>query len=160
MKITELNDRAEAILKSNIEILYSQLQLAIKNYVRHGHSSGEFCYINAYLSATLNAVISYVDRLIKIGRITETEIIEALKFANNLQKHNPGLISISKSRGGIEFPIAFEDGFEILEIEVVWDDCIALKSRKPSQKIAYEKCFQQKPVIETLEPIIRDLLLS
>ena len=42
MKITELNDRAEAILKSNIEILYSQLQLAIKNYVRHGHSSGEF----------------------------------------------------------------------------------------------------------------------
>jgi len=49
---------------------------------------GEFSFINAYLSATLNTVVAYIDWLIEVKRMLENDIVEALKFANNLQNHN------------------------------------------------------------------------
>lgn len=146
------------VLKNNIEILYSQLSLAIQDYIDSGHCMGEFRYINAYLGATLNALISYIDRLIEVGRLEETETVQALKFANNLQKHNPQLICMSRSIGGMMFPTFFEEEFTIPEIQIVWDDCIGLKTKKTSQREAYEKLFMQRPIKETLDPIVRGLL--
>lgn len=155
----ELNENAERVLKSNIEILYKQLCIAVDEYVQVGCYMGEFSYINAYLSATLNAIVSYVERLIQIGRAEETEVVEALKFANNLQKHNPALVRMSRSMGGIEFPVCFgEDGYEFLEVSVIWDECIGLRTKKQSQKNCYEKIFQQRPIIDTLRPIVEKLL--
>ena len=158
MSSIELNEHAETVLKSNIEILYSQLNSAIQDYLHFGHCIGEFRYVNAYLGATLNALVSYIDRLIEVGRFSETDIVQALKFANNLQKHNPQLICMSKAIGGLTFPMCFEEEFSIPEIQLVWDDCIGLKTKKLSQREAYEKCFQQQPIAETLEPIVRELL--
>ena len=154
----ELNERAEAVLKSNIEVLYAQLISAIQDYLDSGHCMGEFRYINAYLGATLNALVSYIDRLIEVGRLSETDTVQALKFANNLQKHNPQLICMSRAIGGLMFPMYFEEEFSIPEIQLIWDDCIGLKTKKSSQREAYEKCFQQRPIAETLEPIVRELL--
>lgn len=149
-----LHENAEKVLKSNIEILFNHLKKAISNYISSGHAMGEYQFINAYLSATLNAIMAYIDRLLSTGQLEETEIIEALKYANNLQKHNPQLIKMAKSIGGFSFPICFEN-----EIDIVWDDCIGLKTRKESQKNSYEKNLQQRPVIETLTPIV-DMLLD
>lgn len=155
----ELNDNAERVLKSNIKILFEQLENAVDEYICSGHCIGEFSFINAYLSATLNAVVAYIDRLIEVKRMLEDDIVEALKFANNLQKHNPQLIRMIKSNGGFEFPFCIEeDGFEFIEISIVWDECIGLKTKKSSQKESYEKYFQQRKVIDTLTPIITYLL--
>jgi hypothetical protein len=88
----------------------------------------------------------------------ENDMVEALKFANNLQKHNPQLIRMVKSNGGFEFPFCIEDEFEFIEISIVWDECTGLKTKKSSQKESYEKYFQQRKVIDTLTPIITYLL--
>lgn len=154
-----LNESAEKILRSNVNILFDQLEKAVNEYLCNGHSRGEFSFINAYLSATLNAVISYIERLIEAGRMQELDVVEALKFANNLQKHNPQLIRIFKPNGGFEFPFCIEeDGFEFLEISIVWDECAGLKTRKVSQKESYKKYLQQRKVIDTLKPIVECLL--
>lgn len=154
----ELHENAKKVLKSNIEILFNQLKVAVDNYINYGHSIGEFCFINAYLSATINAMVAYIERLVDTKQLDETELVEALKFANNLQKHNPQLIRMAKSTGGMSFPICFENEIIFPQISIVWDDCICLETRKKSQKINYEKHFQQRPVIETLTPIIDALL--
>lgn len=154
----ELHENAKKVLKSNIEILFNQLKLAVDTYINTGYSMGEFRFINAYLSATINAMVSYIERLIETKQLEETELIEALKYANNLQKHNPQLIRMVKSIGGMSFPICFEDKIILSQISIVWDDCICLETRKKSQKTHYQKHFQQQPIIETLTPIINALL--
>lgn len=156
--MAELDKRAEDVLRSNIEILYSQLDSSIQDFFKYGYHKREIRYINAYLSATLNAIISYVERLIKVGCMSETETVLALKFANNLQKHEAQLISISKPEGGFTLPFSLEGGFSIPKIEVLWDDCIGLSTEYTSQREAYEKLLKKKPIIETLEPIVRELL--
>ena len=156
--MAELDKRAEEVLRSNIGILYSQLDSSIQEYLKHGHSTGEVSYINAYLSATLNAIISYVDRLMEVGRMKNNERIQALKFANNLQKHQVQLICLSKTIGGFTFPFCIEGEFEIPKIEVVWDECVGLRTESTNQKKAYEKLLKKRPIIETLEPIVRELL--
>ena len=156
--MTELDERAEAVLKSNIEILYAQLTSSIQDFLDSENLMGDVRYINAYLSATLNAIISYMERLISVGRLSETETVQALKFANNLQKHNPQLISVSKPVQGFTLPFCLKDGFSLSEVHVVWDDCIGLETRSQSQRKAYEKCFMKKSVTYTLEPIVRELL--
>ena len=153
-----LNESAEKILRSNVNILFDQLEKAVNEYLCNGHSRGEFSFINAYLSATLNAVVSYIDRLIEVKRMLENDMVEALKFANNLQKHNPQLIRMVKSNGGFEFPFCIEDEFEFIEISIVWDECVGLKTRKVSQKESYKKYLQQRKVIDTLKPIVECLL--
>ena len=156
--MTELDERAESVLKSNIEILYAQLDSSVQDYLKHGYSTRDVRYINAYLGATLNAIISYIDRLIEVGRLENNEKIRALKFANNLQKHNPQLISISKPIGGFTFPFSLEGGFSIPKIEVIWDDCIGLETNSLAQRYAYDMLLKKKSIIETLEPIVRELL--
>ena len=156
----DLDEKARLVLKSNIKILFVQLKAAVDDYIDSGYSMGEFSFINAYMSATINAMVAYIERLVKVEGLEETELVEALKFANNLQKHNPQLIRMSKSTGGMSFPICFEDEITIPQISVVWDDCIGLRTKKPAQKTAYEKYFQQRSVIETLTPIINKLLDS
>lgn len=154
-----LNERVEQRLKSNIEIVFHDLEKAITDYLDYGHTCGEFRYIDAYLSATTNAIVSYIECLQIANRIKETEIIEALKFTNNLQKHNERLVTLERSIGGFTFPFCFpEEGLSIEKIAVIWDDCIGLNTRKPSQKENYTKHFMQRNVLETLKPIVQELL--
>jgi len=102
--------------------------------------------------------VAYIDRLIKTKQLEETELVLALKFANNLQKHNPQLIRIARSIGGNNFPECYENEIIYSETSIVWDDCIGLKTDRPTQKINYKKHFQQRPIIETLTPIVDNLL--
>jgi len=53
----ELHENAKVVLKSNIVILFNQLQVAVDNYIKDGSSMGDFRFINAYLSATLHAMV-------------------------------------------------------------------------------------------------------
>ena len=154
----ELHINAEKVLKNNIEIMYWELEKAIKTYIKEGHYMGELKYVNAYLCATINSIVAYVERLIKAQRLEEDDIVQALKYVNNLQKHNPQLVSVPKAVGGFCFPLVFTDSFRIPEINIVWDDCIGLDTKKASQKDCYEKYFKQRGIIDTLKPIVVILL--
>ena len=84
-----LSENVENTLKSNIEILFMHLTNAINEYIDKGECMGELKYINAYLAATINAIVSYIDKLIEVDRLQENDVVQALKFVNNLHKHNP-----------------------------------------------------------------------
>lgn len=153
-KVLSIN--AEKTLKNNIKILYNDFSNEVKYFVDAQECMGDLQYINAYLSATLNAIIAYVDRLIDVGRMKETEMVQALKFANNLQKHNPNFISISKQIGGLEFPMHFP--MVIPMYDVVWDECIGLKTKKPEQKTNYDELLKQRSIFESITYVVEILL--
>lgn len=132
--MAELDKRAEDVLRSNIEILYSQLDSSIQDFFKYGYHKREIRYINAYLSATLNAIISYVDRLMEVGRMKNNERIRALKFANNLQKHQAQLICLSKTIGGFTFPFCIEGEFEIPKIELFGMNVLDWKLNQPTKR--------------------------
>ena len=151
-----LHENSEKILKSNIEILFANLSDAIKKYVNAGEWMGELKYINAYLSATVHAIVCYIDKLIEVGRMQETETVQALKYVNNLQKHNPNFVSITKRTGGFVFPMSFPFSCEMYD--VVWSECIELTTKKPTQKVAYEKLFKDRKILDILSGIVQELL--
>lgn len=151
-----LHENSEKILKSNIEILFANLNDAIKKYVNAGEWMGELKYINAYLSATVHAIVCYIDKLIEVGRMEETEVVQALKYVNNLQKHNPNFVSITKRTGGFVFPMSFPFSCEMYD--AVWSECIGLTTKKPTQKVAYEKLFQDRKILDILSGIVQELL--
>lgn len=151
-----LHENSEKILKSNIEILFGNLNDAIKKYIDDGEWMGELKYINAYLSATIHAIVCYIDKLIEVGRMEETEVVQALKYVNNLQKHNPNFVSITKRTGGFVFPMSFPFSCEMYD--VVWSECIGLTTKKPTQKVAYEKLFQDRKILDILDVIVKKLL--
>ena len=94
-----LNESAENILRSNVNILFDQLEKAVNEYLCNGHSRGEFSFINAYLSATLNAVVSYIERLIEAGRMQELDVVEALKsYFSPLRRRRQPNIRLSCER--------------------------------------------------------------
>lgn len=151
-----LHENSEKILKSNIEILFANLSDAIKKYVNDGEWMGELKYINAYLSATIHAIVCYIDKLIEVGRMEETETVQALKYVNNLQKHNPNFVSVAKRTGGFVFPMYFPMSCE--PYDVVWSECIGLKTRKEQQKNAYDSLFQHRKILDVLAKIVNVLL--
>ena len=151
-----LHKNSELVLKNNIEILFSDLSDAIKKYVDAGEWMGELKYINAYLSATIHAIVCYIDKLIEVGRMEETKVVQSLKYVNNLQKHNPNFVSIAKRTGGFIFPISFPFSCELYD--VVWSECIGLETRKPQQKESYEQLFQHRKILDVLIPIVIELL--
>ena len=151
-----LHENSEKILKSNIEILFANLSDAIKKYVNDGEWMGELKYINAYLSATVHAIVCYIDKLIEVGRMEETEVVQALKYVSNLQKHNPNFISVTKRTGGLDFPMSFP--FSCEPYDIVWSECIGLTTKKPTQKVAYEKLFQDRKILDILSGIVQELL--
>lgn len=151
-----LHENSEIVLKSNIEILFNNLNDAIKKYVDAGEWLGELKYINAYLSATIHAMVCYIDKLIEVGRMEESRIVQALKYVNNLQKHNPNFVSITKRTGGFIFPISFPFSCELYD--VVWAECIGLQTRKQQQKEAYEQFFQHRKILDVLRPVVIELL--
>ncbi len=151
-----LHENSEKILKSNIEVLFANLSDAIQKYVNDGEWMGELKYINAYLSATIHAIVCYIDKLIEVGRMQETETVQALKYVNNLQKHNPNFVSVTKRIGGLEFPMSFP--FSCETYDIVWSECIGLDTRKPQQKDSYEKLFQDRKILDILNEVVAKLL--
>ena len=86
----------------------------------------------------------------------ETEVAQALKYVNNLQKHNPNFISVTKRTGGLDFPMSFP--FSCEPYDIVWSECIGLTTKKPTQKVAYEKLFQDRKIVDVMNVIVQELL--
>ena len=84
---------------------------------------GEFCFINSYLFVTINAMVSYIDRLVVAKLLEENELVETLKYVNNMLKHNPHFVRIVKPNGDMSFPECFEN--EIIYSEVTLFGTIA-----------------------------------
>ncbi len=146
-----MNDKA-VVYKSNIQILYSDLCKAINEYVDFSHCTGEVKYINAYVMAVLGAIAAYKDTVIP-GE-SETDEIKACKYANNMLKHDPTIISNITSAGGMQFPMTFP--LVIPEIEIVWK-WQDLNAHHLDQKEAFRHLFAGKPVINTLERVLAQL---
>ena len=134
-----LSKNVESALKSNIEILFIHLTNAIKEYIDKGECMGELKYINAYLASTINAIVSYIDKLIEVDRMQENDVVQALEFVNNLHKHNPNFVSVTKRVGGLSFPMSFPLEFEWCDI--VWSECVGLTTKKNSKKMHIKNYF-------------------
>lgn len=141
----------QSVLKSNLMIVFSDLEKAITAYLKGGHTKGETEYIDAYLAASIHALIDYADKYLDVN----DERIKACKYANNTLKHNDRLITHQKADGGFSFPISFPICFE--EIQVVWNYNSEVKTRYEDQQIAFEKHFAGKPILDTLKPILREI---
>ena len=128
--------------------MYQHLNEAIKDYLDSGHIRGDLQFIEAYLAATIHAIIDYAERFLK-----EDEMIKACKYANNILKHNQQFNTHKKIIGGVTFPISFPKTFE--EIKVVWNYDERLTVRYPEQKSAFKKMFAGKAILETIEPLER-----
>lgn len=142
----------EDVYVSNIRVLYSDLKKAINNYIDHGHTTGEVKYINAYLMATIGAIVAYKDTVLKTQE--ESYEIKACKYANNMLKHDPEIITHIKPVGGFEFPIFFP--LEIPEIDVIWK-WQDLYSKHSDQKKAFKELFAEQSVLETMESVLTQL---
>lgn len=138
----------QSILRSNFLILYSNLETAINDYLKYGHTNGQTQFIDAYLSATIHALIDYADKYLDI----RNEKIKACRYANNTLKHNESLISHKEITGGFSFPISFPLCIE--KIEVVWNYDGSVKVHHEDQQNAFKKHFAGKPILETLQPIV------
>ena len=148
----------EGVYRSNIQILYSDLQRAIADYIDHGHSAGEMKYINAYSMAVLGAVVAYYDT-VKAPQSgskqkNEGKEILACKYANNMLKHDPSIVTHVQSSGGLSFRMSFP--FSIEEIKVVWK-WQDFHSKHPEQKAAFQELFANKPVLDTLQQVLTHL---
>lgn len=126
--------------------------MAINEYINNGHIYGEVKYINAYLMAVLGAIAAYKDTVKK--DIKETEEIKACKYANNMLKHNPIIITHIEHEGGITFPISFPIASDPINIVWKWQD---LNAHHPEQKKAFKDLFAGKPVLSTLNTVLSQL---
>lgn len=144
--------------KSNIEIVFNDLKRSINDFCNGGHTSGDLRYINAYLNATLGAIAAYFDTTLKLNfmdRTSEPEVIQAIKYANNMIKHDEEIVTHVEPAGGISFPGELPIEFE--PIQIIWK-VQNLEARYECQKDAFRKLFNNKDVMETLEPIVNSIL--
>lgn len=142
----------EAVYKSNLQILFSDLRQAVNDYIGYGHTHGEVKYINAYLMAVLGAIAAYKDTVLKGQK--ESDEIKACKYANNMLKHDPSIITMMVPSGGATFPISFP--LEIPEINIIWK-WLNLESKHEDQKKAFKKLFVGEPVLDTLQMVLTHL---
>lgn len=139
----------QLVLKSNLLILFSDLEYSIKKYLECGYAIGETKYIDAYLAATIHALIDYADKYLD----KDDEKIQACRYANNSLKHHSSLITHKEITGGFSFPVEFPLYSE--KIEVVWNYDSSVKVRHKEQQIAFENHFAGKAILETLRPIMQ-----
>lgn len=142
----------EAVYKSNLQILFSDLHQAVKDYIDYGHTNGEVKYINAYLMAVLGAIAAYKDTVLKGQK--ETDEIKACKYANNMLKHDPTIITPMTPTGGAGFPISFPLVIPQISIVWKWQD---LQSKHEDQKDAFKDLFAEKSVLDTLYQVLTHL---
>ncbi len=140
--------RGKRILRSNFLIMYRELENAIKKYLDYGHLHGDTDKIDAYLAATLHALIDFTDRFWG----DDEEIIKAFKYANNALKHDCSLVSHKKITGGFSFPI--HSPLEISEITVVWNYDHSVKVNSQMQQEAFKKLLAGQEILTTLEPLV------
>ncbi len=133
-------------LQNNFKLMYSRLCWAIDDYLKHGHNDKGIDELEAYLAATMHALMDYAERYLK-----DDDIILACKYVNNTIKHVHGFITHKEITGGFTFPISFPFGCE--EIKVVWKYNESLDCRHKDQKEAYKRCFVGKPLLEILQPL-------
>lgn len=141
----------ESMLKSNLMIVFSDLEKAIEQYVSSGYSIGETKYIDAYLAATIHALMDYADAYLS----KDDEKIQACRYANNTLKHNSLLKTHRTITGGLTFPFCFP--MRIEKLEIVWNYDCNVETRYKSQQRAFETHFAGKPILETLRPILQQI---
>lgn len=137
----------QTVLRSNFTILFNDLKKAINYYLKEGYLTRETKYVEAYLSATIHALVDYADKYLD----PKSEIILACKYVNNTLKHNDLLVTHKTVIGGFSFPMSFP--MKIEKIQVVWNYDPLIKTRHQNQQNAFQKCFAGRPILETLLPI-------
>ncbi len=153
----------EEVYVSNIGILYHKLSDSIWGYRGTGHEK-DAVYVRAFLPALLNAIASYWDSVLGKMGVPETDEILACKYANNRLKHNPKFASFAhESQGGFGFPMSFP--FESPLPDIWWlripDEALTEpKDKHYNQQSAYQRLFEEKPVLITLEFVLESLGIS
>lgn len=140
------------ILKSNFSIVYQDLKDSIDEYLTSGHCQGKTEKIDAYLAATIHALIDFYERYPQ----KDNEIINACKYANNTLKHNSSLISHKKISGGFSFPMEFT--FDSPEITVIWNYDSSIQTKSKTQQQAFEKLFAGQEILQTLAPLAEQIV--
>ena len=146
-----MGDKREVYI-SNIQILFSDLEQAINDYIESGHLSGDVKYINAYLMAVLGAIVAYKDTVLKEQK--ESENVKACKYANNMLKHDLFIVTHVETVGGFHFPIHFPLIVPKIDVVWKWQD---LNTKHADQKLAFKELFAGKPVLKTLEGVLGQL---
>lgn len=136
----------KANLQNNFKIMFEGLQKAIEDYLEYGTCTGRMEYVEAYLVATIHALMDYADRF-----LLDDDEIMACRYVNNTIKHVAGYVTHKEVTGGVTFPITFPLACE--EIKVVWKSEADLACRYEDQKKAYIKCFAGKSLLDTLTPL-------
>lgn len=148
----------EQVYQTNIRILYKHLEDSIGDYINIGHICGKTEYVNAYVMAVLGAIVAYYDTVVKpnkaINKIQEEKCILACKYANNMLKHDPSIVTHVRSKGGLTFPMAFPVSIDEIEVVWKWQD---LPTNHPDQKDAFQDLFADKQVLETLQTVLTHL---
>jgi len=146
-------DSKEA-LKSNFQIMYEELQSLINKYVRNTGDRLLERKVEAYLSATIHALVDYSSRFLKLN-----SALTACNYVNNTIKHADGFVSYKQIEGGVEFSKDFSIDFpiDIKPIEVVWRN-VDLDCWHDNQKRAYKELFEGKNILDTLAPIVKEIL--
>lgn len=137
------------ILKSNFLIVYQDLKDAINEYLSSGHCQGKTEKIDAYLAATIHALIDFDIRC----PYKDRQVIQAFEYANNTLKHNKSLISHKEISGGVTFPVEFP--IEIPKITVIWNYDSSVKAKYKNQQQAFEDLFAGREIFQTLEPLAK-----
>lgn len=133
-------------LQSNFRIMFMGLQKAIDDYAKSGYHAEKIEFVEAYLVASIHALMDYADRFLK-----DDDEIMACRYVNNTAKHVDGYVTHKEVAGGFTFPVSFP--LECEKIRVIWKKSADLECRHKDQKYAYIKCFAGKELLETLSPL-------
>ena len=133
-------------LQNNFRIMLLGLQNAIKEYLEHGCYTGKIDEVEAYLVASIHALMDYADRFLE-----NDERILACRYVNNTIKHAGGFVTHKEITGGLTFPMFFPSEFK--KIKFIWKNNADLECRYINQKEAYIHYFAGKELLETLNPL-------
>lgn len=119
------------------------------------------------LANVLNAIVSYCETSDPKPEIKES-LLMACRFANNRLKHDKRIAVVGCKKGGSPFPLAFP--YVSVPKDVYWrylgnlgpEENIGLYKKKLfcRQKAAYEAEFSGRPVLGTLERVLKELAIS
>lgn len=132
-------------------IHYNHLNNSVTECIKSNHKIEEQQKVIAYTFSTLACIVVYVDNY-PIDEVTKS--ILACKYAYNMLKHNANVISFVKFEGGFEFPISFPLESPVFEAKWKFQD---FDCHHNDQKEAFKELFDDKKVIETLEPIMNSI---
>ncbi len=138
------------VLKSNFQIMYEELHTLIGEYVRNTSDELLGRKVEAYLAATIHALADYSCRFLE-----PSPFLTAFNYINNTIKHADGFVTYKQVVGGIGFPIVFP--LQMRPIEVVWKK-VDLDCWHVNQKKAYEELLEGKIILDTLKPIVKEIL--